>query len=29
MDFDAYLKNNPYDHETDYIEFGRAGVEKI
>ena len=29
MDFDTYLKNNPYDHETDYVEFGRAGSEEI
>ena len=29
MDFDNYLKNNPYSHETDYIEFGQIGSEKI
>lgn len=29
MDFDTYLENNPYNHENDNIEFGRAGSEEI
>lgn len=29
MDFDSYLKNNPYDYKTDYIEVGRIGSEEI
>ena len=29
MDFETYLKNNPYDYKTDYIECGRVGSEEI
>ena len=29
MDFEEYLKNNPYDYKTDYIECGKAGSEEI
>ena len=29
VDFDTYLQNNPYNHDTDSIEFGRVGSEKI
>ena len=29
VDYDTYLENNPYQHETDYIEFGRMGNEEI
>ena len=29
VDFDTYLLNNPYNHETDHLEFGRMGNEKI
>ena len=29
MNFETYLKNNPYDYKTDYIEAGRIGSEEI
>ena len=29
MDFDDYLKNNPYDYKTDYIEVVKTGNECI
>ena len=29
VDFDTYLKNNPYSPETDNIEFGTMGTEKL
>jgi len=29
VDFDTYLKNNPYDHETDHIESGIVGGEEV
>jgi antitoxin component of MazEF toxin-antitoxin module len=29
MDFEAYLQNNPYDLETDYVETGMRGREEI
>ena len=29
VDFETYLRNNPYSHESDYVEFGTVGNEEI